>query len=241
MPDPRFYLSRGPVIVGALARLTGATLGRPDSAEMMIYTAAPLDRAGPADVAFLGDRKHLNALKGTAAGACFVTEAQSADVPAGCVALVSARPHAAWAAAAAALHEPKPYDGAGPLVHPEAEIEDGAVLAATAVIGAGARIGRGTRIAPGVVIGPGVTIGRDCDIGPNATVGFALIGDRVRLYAGVRIGEAGFGATAGGTGVTDVPQLGRVILQDGVTIGANSCVDRGAWDDTVVGENTKLD
>jgi UDP-3-O-[3-hydroxymyristoyl] glucosamine N-acyltransferase len=72
-------------------------------------------------------------------------------------------------------------------------------------------------------------------------VGFALIGDGVALSAGAVIGEAGFGAAAGPSGVVDVPQLGRVILQDNVTIGANSCVDRGAYDDTVVGENTKID
>jgi UDP-3-O-[3-hydroxymyristoyl] glucosamine N-acyltransferase len=72
-------------------------------------------------------------------------------------------------------------------------------------------------------------------------VGHALIGDRVRILAGAVIGEAGFGVGASRAGVIDMPQLGRVILQDGVTVGANSCIDRGAWDDTVVGENTKID
>jgi UDP-3-O-[3-hydroxymyristoyl] glucosamine N-acyltransferase len=72
-------------------------------------------------------------------------------------------------------------------------------------------------------------------------IGFALIGDRVQVHAGAVIGEAGFGATAGERGVIDIPQLGRVILQDGVTVGANSCIDRGAHDDTSVGENTKID
>ena len=86
-----------------------------------------------------------------------------------------------------------------------------------------------------------VQIGRDCVVGSNVSVGFALIGDRVKLYAGARIGEAGFGATGTAAGVMDIPQLGRVILQDGVTVGANSCIDRGAYDDTVIGENTKID
>jgi UDP-3-O-[3-hydroxymyristoyl] glucosamine N-acyltransferase len=109
------------------------------------------------------------------------------------------------------------------------------------VLGAGVRIGRGSRICANTVIGPGVQIGRDCVIGSNVTVSFALIGDRVKLYAGARIGEAGFGATGTAAGVMDIPQLGRVILQDGVTVGANSCIDRGAYDDTVIGENTKID
>ena len=91
------------------------------------------------------------------------------------------------------------------------------------------------------VIGPGVAIGRDCSIGPHASLFCALVGDRVNILAGARIGEAGFGVAQGPVRLIDVPQLGRCILQDGVTVGANSCVDRGAWSDTVVGENTKLD
>jgi UDP-3-O-[3-hydroxymyristoyl] glucosamine N-acyltransferase len=241
MPDPRFYLSLGPLSVGALARLTGAVPARSDAPDLSIVGAAPLDRAGPADIAFLTDRKLLAALRATGAGACFVQDAHVAEVPATCVALVTPRPQAAWAMAAAALHAPRGYDYGATNIHPDADLEDGVLVAPNVTIGAGARIGRGTRIAPGAVIGPGVAIGRDCEIGPNATVTFALLGDRVRVYAGVRIGEAGFGATGAAGGVIDVPQLGRVILQDGVTIGANSCIDRGAFDDTVLGENTKLD
>jgi UDP-3-O-[3-hydroxymyristoyl] glucosamine N-acyltransferase len=227
--------------LGALARLTGATLGRPESSGPAIVGVAPLDRAGPADVAFVGDRKHVAALRATKAGACFVHEAQLAEVPEGCVALVTGKPQFAWVQAANALHSAKHHEPCASLVHPDADLEEGVVLAPNVTVSAGVRIGRGTRIAPGAVIGPGVAIGRDCEIGPNVSIGFALLGDRVKIYAGARIGEAGFGATAGAAGVVDVPQLGRVILQDGVTIGANSCVDRGAWDDTVIGENTKLD
>jgi UDP-3-O-[3-hydroxymyristoyl] glucosamine N-acyltransferase len=115
------------------------------------------------------------------------------------------------------------------------------VLGAGVVIAAGAMIGRGTRIGANTVIGPGVTIGRGCDIGANATIGFAMIGDRVKIFAGAVLGEAGFGATGGAQGLIDIPQLGRVIVQDGVSIGANTTVDRGAYEDTVIGENTKID
>ena len=137
-----------------------------------------------------------------------------------------------------ALHQPIALSG----IDHAAAAEDGSVLFEPgAVIGAGARIGRGTRIGANSVIGPGVQIGRDCVIGSNVSVAFALIGDRVRLMSGARIGEAGFGAARSKTGPVAVPQLGRVILQDGVTVGANSCIDRGAYDDTIVGENTKID
>jgi UDP-3-O-[3-hydroxymyristoyl] glucosamine N-acyltransferase len=241
MPDPRFYLNNGPLPLADLLAVVGGEVGPGGRADLSVAAAAPLDRAGPADIAFLGDRKYLDDLRATRAGACFVPAAFVEEVPAGCTAIVSPRPHAAWSRAAGLLHAPRGYDIGAPMIHPSARIEDGVQLAPNVVVGPDAKIGRGTRVDPGVVIGPGVSIGRDCVIGANASVTFALIGDRVQIYSGTRIGEAGFGATGGETGVVDVPQLGRVIIQDGVTLGANSCVDRGAWEDTVVGENSKLD
>lgn len=241
MPDPRFYLNKGPLPLADLIALSGGEVAQGGRVDLPVAVAAPLDQAGPDDIAFLGDRKYLQALRDTRAGAVFVSAAFAAEVPAGCVAVVSPRPHAAWCAAAAALHVPLGFEADAPAIHPTATLEDGVVLAPGVVIGPLARIGRGTRIDPNAVVGPGVCIGRDCRIGAGASILFALIGDRVQVYAGARIGEAGFGATGGDAGVVDVPQLGRVILQDGVTIGANSCVDRGAWNDTVLGENTKLD
>ncbi len=160
------------------------------------------------------------------------------SAPAGAAVIVSRTPQAAWAAAAAALHRPVSLTAASPS---EVCEDDSVVIEPGVVLGQGARIGRGSRIGANTVIGPGVQIGRDCDIGPNVTVRFALIGDRVKVYAGARLGEAGFGAAGAATGPVDVPQLGRVIIQDGVTIGANTCIDRGAFDDTVIGENSKID
>lgn len=241
MPDARFFLNLGPIPLADLAATTGAELVDGKGGDLKIESVAPLGQAGPSDIAFMGDRRHLAALRTTRAGACFVPAAHVEDVPEGCVAVVARRPQGSWAKAALALHSPRAHEVGSTPVHPSAELEEGVLLSPNVVIGAGAKVGRGTRIAPGAVIGPGVAIGRDCEIGANATIGFALIGDRVKVYAGVRIGEAGFGATATEAGVIDVPQLGRVILQDAVTIGANSCIDRGAWDDTVLGENTKLD
>jgi UDP-3-O-[3-hydroxymyristoyl] glucosamine N-acyltransferase len=141
---------------------------------------------------------------------------------------------------AAALHPPRRHVGAA-AISPDARLELGAVLGPGVVVGQGASIGSGTVIGPNTVIGPGVAIGRDCQIGANVSISFALIGDRVKILAGSVIGEHGFGATAGSTGIIDIPQLGRVILQDGVTIGACTTIDRGAYEDTVIGENTKID
>lgn len=240
MPDPRFFEALGPVALSELAALTGARVASgPD--DLAIHEAAPLNRADGRGVAFIADRKYLADLKSSRAGACFVPEALAGEIPPGCAALVTARPQAAWAVAAGALHRPIRHPAGSEFVDPTAELEQGVTLAPGVVIGPGARIGAGTSIGAGAVIGPGVSIGRGCRIGPRAVIGFALIGDGVALYAGAVVGEAGFGATGGAAGVVDIPQLGRVILQDNVTIGANTCIDRGAWDDTVVGENTKVD
>jgi len=239
-PDPRFFESLPATTIGKLAELTGAACDAAD-ASRSIEAAAVLARADDRSVTFLSDLRVGDLAKATSAAACFVSEKERGLPPDGCVALVSRAPKAAWAAAADALHRPLRLDPAAPPVHPDAAIEDGAVIGHGAVIGAGAQVGSGTRIGAHAVIGPGVAIGRGCEIGPGAVIFCALIGDRVRIGAGVVIGEAGFGVTAGPRGLVDVPQLGRVILQDGVSIGAQSCVDRGAFEDTVIGENTKID
>jgi UDP-3-O-[3-hydroxymyristoyl] glucosamine N-acyltransferase len=240
MPDPRFFEDLGPVTLSELAVLTGAELADPAAGARRVTAVSIMVGAGPDTVTFLSDRKLAVQVGETRACACFVAAEHVGALPAGCAALVIASPQLGYALAAEGLHRPKIALGEKG-VHPTAQIEPQVVLGPGVVIGAGAQIGRGTRIGANSVIGPGVAIGRDCEISANVTIGFALIGDRVRILAGAAIGEPGFGATVGPKGLVDIPQLGRVILQDGVGIGANSCVDRGAFDDTVLGENTKID
>ncbi len=241
MPDPRFFDARGPISLGDLALLTGATLVNPKWADRTIEGVAPLGRADDLSVSYLMDRRFLPDLAETRAGACFVSTSFADNGPADCAMLLTTEPQAAYTRAAAHLHHPRVHLGVDAKIHPDAELEEGVIVGSGVVIGPGAKIGSGTEIAPNAVVGPGVCIGRDCRIGSNVTIGFALIGDRVRILAGAVIGEAGFGVAASASGAIDAPQLGRVILQDGVTVGACSCIDRGAWDDTVIGENTKID
>ncbi|MDG2522030.1 UDP-3-O-(3-hydroxymyristoyl)glucosamine N-acyltransferase [Caulobacter segnis] len=241
MPDPRFYEDLGPATLSELARLTGGQLLSSERADLAIRSVAPLARADADSIGFFSDKRYVADLKATKAGACFVTQAVAGDVPEGCAAVVVDRPQVAWAAAANRLHRARRFETGVQAVDPTARLEEGVLVSPGVVIGADVQIGRGTRIGPGVVIGPGVTIGRDCEISARAVIGFAMIGDRVRIYAGAVIGEAGFGATVSASGIIDLPQLGRVLLQDNVTLGANCCIDRGAYDDTVVGENTKID
>ena len=241
MPDPRFFEPLGPVPLGELARLAGATLADAGAGDRSIRAVAPLGSAASDEVAFFADKRYAAALDSTGAGACFVAEGLAHRLPGGCAALLTSEPQAAWARAAGRLHRLRDFDPEAPAVDPTAKLEADVRLAAGVVVGADAEIGAGTTVAPGAVIGPGVAIGRHCRIGPRAVILCSLLGDRVSVLAGAVIGEAGFGVAAGRSGPVDAPQLGRVILQDGVTVGANTCIDRGAFDDTVVGENTKID
>jgi len=240
MPDPRFFEDLGPIELGELAVLSGARLMDLSAASRVIRSVSVVAGAPADSITFASDSGYLDQVRATTAAACFLRERDAAAAPEGCSVLVTSTPQAAYAMAAGRLHSPRTATGeAG--VSALAQLEAGVILGPGVVIGAGAQIGRGTRIGANSVIGPGVALGRDCEISANVTIGFALIGDRVRILAGAAIGEPGFGATLGAAGLIDIPQLGRVIIQDGVSIGANSCVDRGAFNDTVIGENTKID
>lgn len=236
MPDTRFYESLPPLSLAELGELCGAELADKSVGGRLISGVAPLAFAGASDVTFLADRRLLTQLRESAAGACFLDPRHANEAPGGCAVLTTAFSQAAWSKAAQRLYRPKPTAAGQPGL-----IEPGVSLGEGVVIGEGARIGRGTVVEPGAVIGPGVTIGRDCRIGARAVIGFSLIGDRVTIAAGAVIGEQGFGAAPSPAGMIDIPQLGRVVIQDGVTVGAGTCIDRGAFDDTVIGENTKID
>jgi UDP-3-O-[3-hydroxymyristoyl] glucosamine N-acyltransferase len=183
-------------------------------------------------------------LEKTGAGAVVVDPALADYVPASAVPILSSEVYAAWARVAALFHPPAPVV---PGVHPSAiigvdtRIDPSAEIGPLAVIGDGVAIGERTRIGPLAIIGAGVEIGADCRIGGNASVSHALLGDRVYIYPGARIGQEGFGFTITSEGFLTVPQLGRAILHDDVEIGANTTVDRGGMSDTVIGAGTRID
>jgi UDP-3-O-[3-hydroxymyristoyl] glucosamine N-acyltransferase len=240
--DPRFFQRAGPFSLAQLAAAVGADMH--PAAERTLTGVAPLQAAGPAEVSFLHNKKYLPMLEQTGAGVVIVAPDFAARVPAGTVALVSADPHVAWAKVAALFH---PVPPARPGVHERAVVAPGALvdpsaeIGPLAVIGQDAVIGPGCRIGAGAVIGPGVVLGRDCRVGPLASISHALLGERVYVYAGARIGQDGFGFAMTAHGFITVPQLGRVILEDDVEVGANSTVDRGAALDTVIGAGSRLD
>jgi len=250
MTEPLFFQAATGLTAQEIAALTGATLLPGGPAERRINAIAPLDRAGPADLSFLQSPKHEAQFAATHAGICFVTRRFVDRAPADTVALVTAAPYRAFVTVAQklfpqALRPSSLFEAsgvaAGAVVHPSARLENGVVIDPGAVIGPRAEIGSGTVIGATAVIGPDVRIGRDCAIGAGVTISHALIGDRVIIYPGARIGQDGFGHLPGPKGHDKVPQIGRVIVQDRVEIGANATVDRGAIRDTVIGEGSKID
>src|ERR1700724_1871031 len=233
-----------------IAALTRAKTRAGDPLDRRISNIAPLDTAVAADISFLDKPKFLDALTVTRAGACFISPLFEAKAPPGLAILVTPEPYRAFVAVTRALFpealRPSSLFGVkgrskDAHVHPTARLEANATVDPLAVIGADAEIGAGTVIPGGAVIGPGVCIGRDCAIGAGATLQHALIGDRVIIHPGTRIGQDGFGYLPSPQGHQKIPQTRRVIIQDNVEIGANSTIDRGSSRDTIIGEGTKID
>jgi UDP-3-O-[3-hydroxymyristoyl] glucosamine N-acyltransferase len=248
MTEPRFFERPSGLTAQEIAALTGAALR--GAGDRRIGGIAPLDRASPGDLSFMQSPKYLGQFVATQAGICLTTEKFAANAPAHVAVLVTPAPYRAFVAVAqklypGAMRPSSLFEASGvsssALVHPSARLETGVTIDPAAVIGPRAEIGGGSVIAAGAVIGPDVRIGRECVIGASATILHALIGDRVIIHAGVRIGQDGFGYVPGVAGHGKVPQVGRVIIQDGVEIGANTTIDRGAIRDTVIGEGTKID
>ncbi len=245
MEHPGFFERTGPYTLSEIATAASAQMPAGADPNAVIEDVRPLSEAGPIHVSFIDNRKYLSQLDATRAGACFVNPALATRVPPGVVALVTPQPYHAFARALALFYptamQPMVSTPGAPPIDPTASLEEGVIVEPGVIIGREAQIGRGTRIAAGAVIGARVTIGRDCFIGPLATVTHALVGDRVIIHSGARIGQDGFGFAMGRTGHLKVPQIGRVIIQDDVEIGANTTIDRGALKDTMIGEGSKID
>tara|TARA_B100000614_G_scaffold22724_3_gene17951 strand:- start:2390 stop:3406 length:1017 start_codon:yes stop_codon:yes gene_type:complete len=238
--DPRFYAPLGALTLGQIAELTDAVME--GDGDLPVTGIASAANAQAGDLAFL-DGNGKSAPEISANAGIFVTnEANLQYVPDGASKLVTRFPRYAHSVAALAMYKPRHLDWTGEArISPDAQVHEGAHVSPGAVIGPGAVVGEGSWIGPNASLGPGVQVGRHCQIGANTSVFCALLGDHVTLLAGARIGEAGFGVLAAPDGQRDAPHFGRVILQDHVSIGANTCIDRGVFEDTIMGERTKID
>lgn len=251
MEQNSFFKPRDGVTLSELAQYLGAELPDASKADVIIRSVAPVNRAQTGDLCYVISRKSKAELETCEASAVLCDPALLSAIPPHIPALISKNPHAAFAMAGGYLHpsalQPLPAMsddatvGTGAVIDPTARLEAGVVVEPLAIIGANVEIGAGTRIGAGAIIGPGVKIGRNCSIASGASVLCAFLGNHVIIHNGARIGQDGFGYAPGPRGMIKIVQVGRVIIQDNVEIGANATIDRGTMDDTVIGEGTKID
>lgn len=244
MADERFYQKSGPYTLQDLAVSCGATLAAGVNPEQMIQDVAPLHKAGAGHISCLHNPKYLDGFKETRASACLVSVDYAEHAPKGIALLLSPQPYRAYGRVAALFYPPiKKNDGISPqaVIHPTAKVGKNCYIGPFVVVEAHAAIGDGCEIGSHSVIESGVEIGKECSIGSHVTISYALLGKRVTIKPGARIGQKGFGFHMDEAGHLNIPQLGRVIIGDDVEIGANVTIDRGAEPDTMIGCGTRID
>ena len=230
--------------VAELAAFVGGRLV--GDAGAVVRRVASLGAAVQGDVAFVEDEKHFEAARACRASCVIVPEGAASRLEGASSVIEAERPKLAFALVAELLHAPRKEPAH---VHPsaavaaDASLGEGVYVGAGASVGEGASVGAGTQVHPNCVVGRGVTVGRDCVLRPNVVLyeGVSL-GERVVLHAGVVVGADGFGYVRDREGVHHkFPQVGTVVIEDDVEVGANSCIDRGALGETRVGKGSKID
>jgi UDP-3-O-[3-hydroxymyristoyl] glucosamine N-acyltransferase len=244
MADPRFFKVGGPFTLARLAEVSGSLIGEGADPDALFDSVAPLDEAGPDDVSFFNNKRYAAAFAKSKAGACVVEAQWASKAPNGMALLVSDNPYLAFARLAQAFYpDERPEPGIAPsaVVDPTARLGEDCRVDAGAVIGRNVQMGKGCRVGANAVIGDAVVLGDDCAVGASASLSHCIVGSRVVFYPGARVGQDGFGFATDASGHTKVPQLGRVIIDDDVEIGANTTIDRGAGPDTVIGAGCRID
>jgi UDP-3-O-[3-hydroxymyristoyl] glucosamine N-acyltransferase len=245
MADPRFFDRSGPFTLAQLAWIAGAS-PPPGADEGRLFSdVATIAEAGRSDIVFLSEKSYLDALAKSQAGACVMPPDLAAKAPEGLVLLLAPDAKRAFALIVQAFYpspSPEPFIAPTASVDPSALLGEGVRIEAGASIGPKARIGARVHIGANAVIGRAVEIGDDSRIGPLVSLMCCKIGERVIIHPGASIGQDGYGFAASRDGRhIKLPQMGRVIIGSDVEIGANSCIDRGAQGDTVIGDHTKID
>lgn len=227
-------------IAGALGlECPAGAEGRP------IGEVGTLAEAGPTAISFLANKKYRAQLGVTRAAAVLVSARDAAAVPVGSVALIAENPYGLLPSLMRLLHpDPVPLPGvhASAVVAGDARIDPTAEVGAGCVIGAGAQVGADSRLAAGCILEEGAVVGAGCRLHPRVVIGRdCRLGDRVTLHAGVVVGSDGFGFAPTSRGLEKIPQIGIVVIEDDVEIGANSAIDRATFGATRIGRGAKLD
>lgn len=244
MADPRFHSRAGPFRLSEVAEIASAEVAKGGNPDLILNDVAPLSDARGDQISFLDNRKYLAELQESEAGACIIHPDFAERAPEGMALLLSKSPYKSYAFVARAFY---PLPGSEPgiasssCIDPSATVGKGSRIEPGAVLEKNVEIGADCHIGANTVVGAGVMIGDHTIVGPNSSLSYCNIGKRVNIYPGVRIGQPGFGFALDPQGHIHVPQLGRVVVGNDVTIGANCTIDRGAGPDTVIGDGTIID
>ena len=244
MFDTKFFNNKGPFTLAQIAEICEAELEDKSKADIRITDLATMFNAKEGEICFFFDKKKKAAGADIKATACVTTSELAQYVPENVIKLISDNPHLGFVKLNYAMYEaPKPVSGISPKasVSPTAEIGKNCYIGDFAVIEDGVKLGDDCVVEAHVTIGRNCQIGSRCHIGAGAGISHCIMGDDCYIYGGARIGWDGFGFMTLQGQHKRIPQLGRVIIGNDVEIGANSCVDRGALDDTIIGDGCRID
>jgi UDP-3-O-[3-hydroxymyristoyl] glucosamine N-acyltransferase len=244
MADKRFYRRAGPFSVAQVAASVGAEPVASGIAPFLLQDIAPLEDAKPDELTVFTDIRYLDQLAGSRAGAILTSDTLIRHVPEQRRILLVNNPRLAFAQAGY-LFYPQTAPVAGiavsAVVHPSARIGEGSQIDAGAILEADVEVGQGSVVGYNTVLSRGVRIGNGVKIGPNCSISHSVLGDRVEVASGVTIGSEGFGFVPGPTGLLRMLQIGVVIIENDVKLGANCTIDRGAATETRIGAGSVLD
>ncbi len=234
--------------IAQVLEITGSKLGSDIDLAAKIYDVATLEKADATQISFLNSAQYSEKFHQSKAGFCLINEANALKFSSNeaskinAVLFISKNPYFAYSQIAAAFYEENPVDFIdGIAVHPTAKIGEGTKIAPLAYVGKNVQIGKNCFVAPTACVMDNCVIGDNVTINAGAVIAYATIGNNCIIYTGAKIGQDGFGF-AHNAGVNHkIIQLGLVEIANNVEIGANTCVDRGAIENTIIGEGTKID
>lgn len=244
MIDQRFYKNNGPFTLERIAEICSAQLSDISKGKVEIKDIGSITAGQAGEICFFFDRKKKEMAAQIKTAACVTTPAFVELIPQGVIVLTCDNPHDAFIALNRAMYSeilPSPAIHPKAVIAPSAKIGKDCYIGANAVVGENVIIGDNCILEANCTIADGCEIGNHCRIGSNANVMHTIMGNNVYIYGGARVGWDGFGFQTVAGVHRRIAQLGRVIIGNDVEIGANSCVDRGALDDTVIGDGCRID
>ncbi|MBT5540043.1 MAG: UDP-3-O-(3-hydroxymyristoyl)glucosamine N-acyltransferase [Alphaproteobacteria bacterium] len=246
MPNQRFYTNKGPFPLGKLVELSNSTFCEGVGSQVknaQIKDVAFISNAELGTVTYCSDPRLLDSLTNTEATACIISQKNLESLPENVIPILNEQPQRAYAKIASTMYptECNQLLHTGASVDTTAKVDSSAIICSGVVVGPGAEIGANVTIGPNSVIGKGVIIGQNTSIDSNVSISHSIIGSSVKILAGARIGQEGFGFIMDDEGYLSIPQLGCVRIADNVEIGANTTIDRGSLSDTTIGTGTRID